>query len=124
MAPVAMGCGVLLVLLGVGFYLGTDRVSPTPLIPAAFGVVFFILGLLARRDRLRMHVMHAAALLGLAGVGIPLWRLWPAISTGEVKSVPATVELALMAGICAVFVALCVRSFIMARRSRRQNPVS
>jgi hypothetical protein len=65
--------------------------------------------------------MHAAALVGVIGIGIPLWRLWPAISTGEVDKPAAVAELALMALICAFFVALCVRSFIVARRSRTRS---
>ena len=121
MGPVAVGCGLVLIVLGVGFYFGTGQPSWTALIPAFFGLVLVVLGLLARQNRLRKHVMHAAAALGLVGVVIPLVRLWPAITTGEVKSQAAAIELALMAGICLLFVVLCVRSFIVARRSRASS---
>ena len=121
MGPVAVGCGLVLIVLGVGFYFGTGQPSWTALIPAFFGLVLVVLGLLARQDRLRKHVMHAAAAIGLIGVVIPLVRLWPAITTGEVKSQAAAIELGLMAGICLLFVVLCVRSFIVARRSRASS---
>jgi uncharacterized membrane protein len=123
-APVAMLFGVLLMLLGVGFYFGTDRVSATALIPAAFGLLLVVLGILARQDKLRKHVMHAAAALALVGCIMALVRLWPVIITGEAERPAAAMELALMAVLCAAFVGLCVRSFIAARRSRprSENP--
>src|SRR6202011_4915695 len=37
MGLVAVGFGVALIILGVGSYLGTDRVSITAMIPAFFG---------------------------------------------------------------------------------------
>jgi hypothetical protein len=119
--PLAVGCGFSLIILGVGFFFGTGQEHLTALIPAFFGVVLVVLGLLARKDNLRKHVMHAAAALALAGVIIPLVRLWPTITTGEIKSEAAVTELAFMALICAAFVILCVRSFLMARRSRAQS---
>ena len=121
MGPLAVGCGFSLIILGVGFYFGTDRVSWTALIPAIFGVILVVLGVLARQDKLRMHVMHAAAAVGLIGIVAALIRLWPAISTGEIDKPAAVAELGLMALVCAVFVALCVRSFVVARRNRARS---
>jgi uncharacterized membrane protein len=122
MGPVAILFGVLLMLLGIGFYFGTDRVSLTALIPGAFGIVLIVLGVLAGQQKLRKHVMHAAAALALLGVVMALIRLWPVIRTGEAAKPAAAVELALMAVLCAAFVGLCVRSFIAARRGRDQSP--
>jgi uncharacterized membrane protein len=115
---VAMGSGFLLIVLGVGFYFGTDRVSPTALIPAAFGLVLVVLGMLARQEKLRKHVMHAGAAVGLIGIIIPLVRLWPAL---EQEKYSIATELGLMAAICAGFVVLCVRSFVAARRNRTSS---
>ena len=47
--------------LTLGTYLATETTSKTPLIPAGFGIVFLLLGLLAFNDKLRKHVMHAAS---------------------------------------------------------------
>jgi uncharacterized membrane protein len=110
--------GVLLMVLGVGFYAGTGAEHPTALIPTALGLVLIVLGVLARQDRLRKHVMHAAAALALVGLVVALVRLAPAVWTGEVELPAAAWELALMAVLCAIFVGLCVHSFIAARRSR------
>src|SRR5262245_41081297 len=117
MPPVTIGFGLILGLLGVGFYLGTESASVTPLIPAFGGIVFVILGALGFKDGLRKHVMHAAAALGLLGfiggaMGVP--NLITHLSGGEVKRPAAAVEQSLMSLICLVFVILCVRSFIAA----------
>jgi uncharacterized membrane protein len=124
--PIAILFGVLLMLLGVGFYFGTDRVSATALIPAAFGLVLVVLGALARQDKLRKHVMHAAAALGLIGFILAVARLLM-VFFSEAEPGKETVkenietELALMAVLCAAFVGLCIRSFIAARRSRARS---
>jgi hypothetical protein len=82
---------------------------------------------LARNDRLRMHAMHLAALLGLVGFIVPAVRAAPKVGTlfdGTAER-PAAIAVAsqlLMALLCAVFVGLCIKSFIDARRARRQQP--
>jgi hypothetical protein len=111
-----MVCGFLLTVLGVGFYigaLGTDKESITALIPAFFGIPLLVLGFLARQEKYLKHAMHAAAALGLIGLVAVLGRLVPGLISN-----PAQVAQFLMALICAVFVALCVQSFIVARRNR------
>jgi hypothetical protein len=110
--------GLVLTALGVGFYFGTDRVSWTALIPAFFGVPLLVLGILALRERLLKHTMHAAAALGLIGFlgGAVMAVLGVAKSEGELGN--ATIEQGLLALVCAVFVGLCVRSFIVVRRNR------
>jgi uncharacterized membrane protein len=95
-----------------------EHASWTALIPAILGGVFVVLGALAFKDNLRKHVMHLAAALGLLGFLASLGRLLPKILMGEVQFGLATVCLALMALICALFVGLCVNSFVQARRRR------
>ena len=68
MPPVTIGFGVAMILLGAGFYLGTETQSVTALIPAFAGILFVLLGVLAFKEGLRKHVMHAAAALGLLGM--------------------------------------------------------
>ena len=127
MAPVAMGVGVILIILGVGGYFGTGQTSLTALIPAAFGLVFLVLGYLGRNEHLRKHVMHAAALLGLVGCVVPAVMGFPKVvrlaQGQEVERPGAAIAQSIMAVICGVFVVLCVRSFVMARRARAQKSV-
>ena len=55
MASTTIAFGLLMIGLGVGGYLLTGR-HPTALIPAGVGVVFVVLGALARNDRLRKQL--------------------------------------------------------------------
>jgi hypothetical protein len=120
--------GVLLIALGVWGYWGgvlnlwqplgfaaPEHLSLTALIPAYMGAALVLLGLLALKESLLKHAMHAAALIGVLGLLAASWRL---ISKGEVKSV-AGASLAAMTLLSALFVVLCVNSFIQARRRRR-----
>lgn len=122
MYRITVAVGVLLILLGVGGYLAT-RTSLTALIPAGFGVLFLVLGLIARNPKSRKHAMHIAAMLGVLGIlgsARGLARL-PALLSGEDVSRPAAVAAqSAMAAILIVFVALCVKSFVDARRARPQ----
>lgn len=122
MASLTIVFGVLLILLGVGGYFGTGRQSLTAMIPALVGVLFILLGAMARNARYRMHAMHAAATLALLGLVmtvpkglVPLAR-WAGGTAPEKP--PAVVSRSLMAGLMLVFLVLCVRSFVNARRAR------
>jgi hypothetical protein len=115
--------GILLILLGVGGYFGTGRQSITALIPVIPGAIFIVLGAMARNARYRMHAMHAAAALALVGFiamvpgGLVALARW---AGGTVPARPAAVvSKAIMGGLMVVFLVLCVRSFIGARRARR-----
>jgi hypothetical protein len=120
MPSTAITFGILLILVGLigyGYGLMTGSASFTALIPAAFGVVLAILGFAANaNENLRKHIMHAAVLVGLVGFLIPAWRIFSKI--GDFTLNFASAMLISMALICLVFVALCVKSFIDARRSQ------
>ncbi len=123
MAPVAMGFGVWLIVLGVVGYVASDRASPTALIPAGFGLVMLLLGVLARKEHWRKHAMHLAAALGLVGLvatASGLRKLVTLLTGGDVERPAAVISQSIMAVTCAVFVGLCVKSFIDARRARRR----
>ncbi|MBS1816071.1 MAG: hypothetical protein JSS87_14460 [Acidobacteria bacterium] len=124
MANLTIRFGVILVLLGVITYFAVASHAPTSLIPAYFGLVLIGLGALARTEdaKKRMLWMHIAVTVGLVGAIIPLVR-----ATGKaiqmvqgvvVEHRMAVIEQMLMALICIIFVALCVRSFVAARRAR------
>ena len=113
--------GVVFVLLGVVSYFVTGRESVTALIPAFFGVLFVVLGLIMRDEAKIKHAGHAAALLALLGLG-GSFRGIPSTVTllqgGEVERPQAAVAQAVMALLCVVFVALAIKSFVDARRAR------
>ena len=67
MPATTIALGATLIVLGLAGYVLTGAVSLTALIPAAFGLLFVLAGLLARDDRRRMHAMHAAVVLALLG---------------------------------------------------------
>ena len=119
MAPYTVGVGVLLVALGAWGYLGAaeEHRSGTALIPAYLGLALVLLGLLAFKDSLRKHVMHAAAALGLVGLLASGGRLAARLAGGGTLD-RAALASGGMALLCAVFVALCVNSFVQARRAR------
>ena len=104
-----------LAALGVGAWLAAGQSSITALIPAFFAVPLALAGLAARREGWRRHAMHAAAFIALLGAGGALSRAIPAVLAGELRL--ASVSQLLMGLALLVYLALCVRSFILARRS-------
>lgn len=116
MAGLAVVFGVMLasiaLVMGFGHVPGFDTGAIGVLV---IGVVLAISGLLTMaKPDMRMHAMHLAALAGLVGVGWGIWLwirstggpgpYWPGIAVGSTSG---------------LFVILCVRSFISARRARQ-----
>lgn len=110
--------GGLLVLTGVGGYAAYG--SPTALIPVAFGILLGICGLVARKEHLRRHAMHAAAAVALLGFLPSVRGLLgiPALLAGQAARPAAVVLQSVMALLCLGFLVVAVRSFVMARRAR------
>ena len=107
-------------VLGIGGFVLTGSTHKTALIPCIFGVLFLIFGLLARKDNLRKHVMHAAvliALLALLGTAKSLAYL-PDLFRGTSEKPAAVITQSLNAGLSILYIFLAVRSFIQARRAR------
>ena len=123
MAVPTLITAVLLIVVGVVGFAGQDpdKASNTALIPAAVGAVLAVCGLLAFKDNLRKHAMHLAAIVGLVGaIGgfMPLQKQLK--ETGTIDPLkPSAVAAELMILICFVFVCLCVRSFIQAKKARK-----
>jgi hypothetical protein len=121
MAKLTIGFGVVLVLLGAWGFIGTGSTHPTALIPAYFGLVLAWAGVLAnsedaKRRMLWMHVAVTAGLLGFLGAGArAIVEVVKAHGAPLADAVAVRFQIA-MAVICLVFVGLCVRSFIAARR--------
>ena len=120
MAKLTIGVGAVLVLLGVILFLATE--AKTSLIPAYFGVPLAVCGALAMKPAYRKHAMHAAAVIGVLGFLLPLGRLIPTLARGRLPASSALVGLVGMSVVCGLFVVVCMRSFIAARRARAQGP--
>jgi hypothetical protein len=120
MVKITIGLGLVLIALGVGGYVGTGRASVTALIPAFFGMPLLLPGLAALKPQRRKHAMHVAVvigLLGFAGTARGLTNM-PALLTGSEVARPGAVAVqAAMAIVCLLYMMLCVRSFVEARRA-------
>ena len=123
MAKVAIVTGILLVLIGVGFYVATGSAHMTALIPAWFGLAIGLCGLLGNTEdaKTRALWMHIAVTLGLIGFLFPGFRALRsslhASTLNEVQRI-AMQESWLMATVCLIFTVLCVRNFMANRRTR------
>jgi hypothetical protein len=114
---VTIGLGLLLILLGLGGYFGSGRVSKTALIPTFFGLPLVALGLAALRPSWHDPALYAAmavAALGFFGSARGLPGLWKLVSGGEVKRPAAAVAQSVMALLCLAFVAWAVAYLVSA----------
>jgi len=125
LAKVTLVFAALLIALGLAGYFGTGAQHLTALIPAWFGLALGIGGLLAispseSRRKLFMHVNVTIGLLGFIGGAAEALRGYlHAKSTGMPPDEIALASKLTMTGLLLVYVALCVRSFIAARRARK-----
>ena len=112
---------IILILLGAGAYVGSGMASVTALIPSFFGVAFLVCGALAFKQGLRKHVMHVAALLallGIGGAGMGFAKL-PSLFDGTAERPMAIIVQCIMSVLLVVYLVLCIRSFINARKARQ-----
>ena len=120
MAPITLLFALAYILLGLGGFILTGSTHKTALIPCAFGVLFVLFGLLAFKEKLRKHAMHAAvlvALLAFVGTAKALAHL-PDLFRGTAEKPAAIITQAVNAFLSLGFILLAVRSFIQARRAR------
>jgi hypothetical protein len=128
MAKVTLLFAVMLIALGWAGYAGSGSQHPTALIPLWFGVALAVFGALAisrseARRKLFMHINVTIGLLGFLGAAVEA-------ILGAMKSTPASqaaegsylisagTSKSLMACLMLIYVLLCVRSFILARKAR------
>jgi len=140
MAKPTIGFGVILIALGLMAYFGSEPKVPesaetpaaeqaysadpaeakrslTAMIPAFFGAPLLLCGVLALKESMLKHAMHGAAMIGLLGA---LGGLGKGIhgALSEEPNWRATGYSVAMGVVCAIFVAMCVKSFIDARKRR------
>jgi hypothetical protein len=124
MAKVSIVFAVLLIALGVGSYFGTGSQHPTALIPTWFGLALGLVGMLAMspdpgRRKLYMHINVTIGLLGFLGAaGRAITSYGHARSEGIAPDRIALGAQLAMAALLLIYVLMCVRSFIEARRAR------
>jgi hypothetical protein len=103
MAAATVGFGVLLIVLGLGGYFGTRRVSKTALIPAFIGLPILALGLLAQADVTPRAMISGAvvvAVIGFLGAARGLPGMLRLLTGGSVARPVAVVMQTVMALLC------------------------
>jgi len=120
-------CGTILIALGIsGYLLGEPndqgKQPVTALIPAVIGAVLVVCALVVMaKPGLRKHVMHFAAMVGLFGIVggfMPLYRQLVVKGNPFDPSYTPVRNGFVLSAVCVVFLILCVRSFIAARKAR------
>jgi hypothetical protein len=124
MAKVTLAFAALLIVLGLVSFFGTGSQHPTALIPTWFGLALGVFGFLAispseARRKLFLPINVTIGLLGFLGAA---WRALQSYGHARSEGVaPDAIALGAqvtMAGLLLIYVAMCVKSFIDARRSR------
>ncbi|MDQ3070052.1 MAG: hypothetical protein M3R55_10025 [Acidobacteriota bacterium] len=121
MASTTIALGVVLIIVGLAGYFLTGGTSYTALIPAGFGLVIALLGVVARDESKRKHAVHGAvvvALLGLLGSARGLMQIG-GVFDGTAARPAAVISQTVMAVLTLGYIILAVRSFIAARSARR-----
>ena len=122
MAKLTIWFGVLIALVSVGFWIGTGRTETAALHPAGIGVLLILCGALSSTEnpKRRMLWMHIAVTLGLIGFLTTGIRAGIAFAKGTAITINpfGFEERVVIALISLIYVILCVRSFIAARRAR------
>ena len=114
MATNALATGIALVVLGLVVTIASDSGSATSLIPAFIGVVFVLIGLVARvKPDQHHHLMHGAAALSVLAV---LGSLGSAVGRGS-SGWALFAQLATIV-IVGVFLGCAITSFRAARQAR------
>jgi hypothetical protein len=120
MAKVTLVFAALLMALGLAGYVGTGSQHPTALIPMWIGIALGVFGALAispseGRRKLFMHVSVTIGLLGFLGTTVEIVRSYLSSKAPDAIAMASKISLA---GLLLIYVILCVRSFIAARRAR------
>ena len=105
--------GLLLILIGIAFKVGTGTESWTPLIPAIPGLLILLCGIAAMKPTLRMHMVHAALALALLTVLAVTYRIFSTIEAAVAAQVLSTL-------VCVAFLAAGIKSFLDARAKRKE----
>jgi hypothetical protein len=119
MAKVTLVFAVLLIALGLAGFFGTGHTHYTALIPAWTGLLLGLFGLLAispnvRQRRLYMHISVTLGLVGFLGTFAEIIRSCASSKPLDMTAMAAKLALVWL---LLIYLFLCVRSFLVARRS-------
>lgn len=123
MAKLTVVYGVIFIVIGLYGYFGISSESVTALIPTFFGIPLLIIGWLGLNEKYLKHAMHGAAvltLLGFAGTVSGLIKFLKMLGGAETARHAAVIIQAIMAVLCLLFLILAIKSFINARRRRKE----
>ncbi len=123
MPGISIVYSMILIILGLTGYFISDTASVTALIPAFFGVVILVLGLLAFKEKLRRHMMHVVSVLALIGfiANISSLSKYFRLLGGEsFENEYAIIFRFWMAVVSIVFFLIFLNSFIKARIAKKQ----
>lgn len=112
--------GATLIAIGIVGYIASGAASITALIPAVLGAVVLGLGVAAARNGLQRHAIHAALVVALLGLIASVPRALNAgavLTGGDVERPIAALASLAVVVVCAIYIALGVRSFVAARRT-------
>lgn len=120
MIQISKYSGGLLILLGVAGYVLTGMQSITALIPAFFGILIVILAILAQKESLHRHMMHAimaVAILGFIGSVAGIIKVLQMLGGAELARPAAAISQTIMSLVCLIILIPGIKSFINARKS-------
>ena len=121
MIQISKYSGFFLILLGAAGYVLTGAQSITALIPAFFGILILILAILAKKNSLHRHMMHAVmviALLGFIGSVSGVIKLLQLLGWQELARPAAAINQPIMSLICLTILIPGIKSFIDARKNK------
>ena len=129
MEKLTIGFGIILMVLGEWGFVKTGSLHPTALIPTWAGFLFVLFGALAHSQELKRKKlwMHAAASVGMLLFFGTLPSIVDEIMMLRGKQFPypiAVEEKAATSVLCLIFMVLCIRSFMAARKARNLAAVS
>lgn len=109
----AIFSGAALILWSLITYFASESRSFTAFIPAAFGVLMTLFGLIGRKESARKHAMHGAAVVALLGLlggfGMGLRKVFSEPGLAAYSQI-------FLGVVSLILLIVCVRSFIAARR--------
>lgn len=124
MAKVTLVFAALLIALGLVGFFGTGSQHPTALIPTWIGLALGLGGFLAispnpSRRKLFMHINVTIGLIGFLGGAITAVQGYGhARSLGIDPDYTAMAAKLALAGLMLIYINLCIRSFLQARRPK------
>ena len=123
MSTLSIIFGFLLNIVGLAGFLGTGASHYTALIPCALGLLLILTGIVAKRESLHRHAMHAAvliSLLGFVGTASAFAKISLLLDHAAGIKGPAIIAKIATALLCGIFFILCVRSFASARLMKKK----